>query len=146
MAELDIDPSTGMKNYIANDRLGITTSSQYIREKLGAAIRLGREGGEQKIHEALQHLGAALHTLEGKYSSTSTEGSPNFVQIFLPTQITLSYVSYYWLRPKAAILNLPSSSQSFHMSARMLPYRPRKVRHHRLCLERLVRLTPLKVS
>jgi Heterokaryon incompatibility protein Het-C len=66
--ELAIDPETGMKNYIANERIGITTSSQYIRDQLRKCIELGRAGADNKSarNEAFIHLGAALHCLEGK--------------------------------------------------------------------------------
>ena len=66
--ELEIDRKTGMKNYIANESLGIDTSSAYIRKQLSLAIERGRMGkqDENTKHEALRHLGAALHTLEGR--------------------------------------------------------------------------------
>jgi hypothetical protein len=56
-----------MKNYIANDKIQITTSSGYIRKQLLAAIQLGRQGksDENAKNEAFIRLGAALHTLEG---------------------------------------------------------------------------------
>lgn len=66
--ELEIDPDTGMKNYIANCGKGWKTSADYIKEQLLACIELGRKG--RRKHEsaartaAFQHLGAALHTLE----------------------------------------------------------------------------------
>lgn len=65
--ELEIDETTGMKNYIANESLGISTSSAYIRGKLREAINLGRSGrkNEDDRNEALICLGAALHCLEG---------------------------------------------------------------------------------
>ena len=57
-----------MKNYIANESLGIDTSSSYIRKQLSLAIEQGRKGkqDENMKNEALRHLGAALHTLEGR--------------------------------------------------------------------------------
>ena len=64
MIELDIDSKTGMKNYIANENLGINTSSAYIRQELQLAIHQGRQGHDL-TNEAFRHLGAALHTLEG---------------------------------------------------------------------------------
>ena len=61
--ELYIDPSTGMKNYIANSshvgRLN-PTSADYVEKQLIAAIACGRQGDQ----EAYIHLGAALHALE----------------------------------------------------------------------------------
>ena len=69
MIELDIDPKTGMKNYIANESVGIDTSSAYIRRELQLAIHQGRQG-DSLTNEAFRHLGAALHTLEGMFSLT----------------------------------------------------------------------------
>lgn len=59
--ELDIDPETGMKNYIAHSGQGYATAAQYIREQLQKCIHHGRDGNQS---EAFIHLGAALHTLE----------------------------------------------------------------------------------
>lgn len=62
-AELEIDPETGMKNYIANSNLvgGFNpTSAHYVEKQLIAAIACGRQGNQ----EAYVHLGAALHPLE----------------------------------------------------------------------------------
>jgi hypothetical protein len=60
-AELDIDPNTGMKNYIANSGHGWVTAADYIRDQLRQSIQYGRDGNQD---EAFIHLGAALHTLE----------------------------------------------------------------------------------
>ncbi|RJE18406.1 HET-C domain protein [Aspergillus sclerotialis] len=69
--ELDIDPDTGMKNYIANERGDWATSSAYIRYSLGRSIHYGRKytsggrkGDESDLCEALRCLGQGLHTLE----------------------------------------------------------------------------------
>lgn len=71
--ELDIDPRTGMKNYIANDDLGIATSSGYVRFSLSRSIHFGRiytngasgtRGKQEDLYEAMRCLGQALHTLE----------------------------------------------------------------------------------
>lgn len=68
--ELEIDPKTGMKNYIANEDGDWATSSEYVREQLLRSIKLGRryiKGGYKKHslqHESLRLLGGALHTLE----------------------------------------------------------------------------------
>lgn len=57
-----------MKNYIANESIGIVTSSQFIRNKLKNCIELGRKArtdNDKGAHnEALICLGTALHTLE----------------------------------------------------------------------------------
>ncbi|KAJ9640065.1 hypothetical protein H2199_006299 [Coniosporium tulheliwenetii] len=65
--ELEIDPETGMKNYIANSGKGWETSADYISGELRECIakgRRGRQGDQQAMSDALIHLGGALHTLE----------------------------------------------------------------------------------
>ncbi|CRK38380.1 hypothetical protein BN1708_020521, partial [Verticillium longisporum] len=41
--ELAVDPETGMKNYIANEKAGIMTSAKLLRDLLGNCIELGRK-------------------------------------------------------------------------------------------------------
>lgn len=69
--ELAIDPETGLKNYIANERAGIMTSAQHVRKLFTDSIRLGRSYGrsnnKDELYEALRLLGTGLHCLEGKY-------------------------------------------------------------------------------
>lgn len=69
--ELDIDPKTGMKNYIANERGDWDTSSAYIKHSLSRSIHYGRiytssgrKGNEEDLSEALRCMGQALHTME----------------------------------------------------------------------------------
>lgn len=62
--ELEIDPETGMKNYICNERGNWPTSSVYVRDSIHKCIALGRQGGSENQYEALRLLGQALHTLE----------------------------------------------------------------------------------
>ncbi|KAF3934158.1 hypothetical protein ABW20_dc0103126 [Dactylellina cionopaga] len=66
--ELFPDDRTGMKGYIANEHLGVTTTAGYVRKALGRCIKLGRQHAKKKnikeFDDALRHLGAALHTLE----------------------------------------------------------------------------------
>jgi hypothetical protein len=65
--ELEFDPKTGMKNYIANTGNGYDTSADYVRRQLGEAIKLGRQSHNKHsaaAKESFIHLGAALHTLE----------------------------------------------------------------------------------
>ncbi|KAI0457301.1 heterokaryon incompatibility Het-C [Xylaria acuta] len=63
--ELEFDPKTGMKNYIANSGQGWETSADYIREQLSKSIEFGRiKGNTGAKKESYIHLGAALHTLE----------------------------------------------------------------------------------
>jgi len=68
--ELAIDEQTGLKNYIANERVGIMTSAKHLRNLFGASIQLGRSfarsGNKAELHEALRLLGTGLHCLEGK--------------------------------------------------------------------------------
>lgn len=71
--ELDIDPQTGMKNYIGNEALGIATSVGYIKFSFTRSIHYGRvytngaggtKGKEADLCEALRCLGQGLHCLE----------------------------------------------------------------------------------
>lgn len=66
--ELEIDPRTGMKNYIANEQGGWDTSSRLVRERINQCINAGRRarngGGEDDLYEAYRLLGTFLHTLE----------------------------------------------------------------------------------
>ena len=70
--ELAIDQYTGMKNYIANERAGIMTSAQHIRNLFGRCIELGRSfnrsGNKPEKYEALRLLGTGLHCLEGTHT------------------------------------------------------------------------------
>lgn len=71
--ELQIDPETGMKNYIANGNLGIATSAGYVKFSFTRSIHFGRvytsgergsRGKEADLCEALRCLGQGLHCLE----------------------------------------------------------------------------------
>ncbi|KAI9713462.1 MAG: hypothetical protein M1820_000844 [Bogoriella megaspora] len=71
--ELAIDPETGMKNYIANERGGWATSSGYIKHSFARSIHFGRvytsgahgqRGREEDLCEALRCLGQGLHCME----------------------------------------------------------------------------------
>jgi hypothetical protein len=77
--ELSVDERTGLKNYIASEDLGITTSAGMVRDLLRRCIELGqRSGGEgPQFHEALRLLGTATHCLED-YSAHS-----NYVELAL---------------------------------------------------------------
>lgn len=72
-AELAVDPHTGMKNYIANERGGWATSAGYVKFSFSRAIHFGRlythgpsgqRGREEDLAEALRCLGQGLHCLE----------------------------------------------------------------------------------
>ena len=67
--ELDIDPETGMKNYISNERGDWDTSARYVKYSLARSIHYGRlytsgSHREEDLAEALRCLGQGLHTLE----------------------------------------------------------------------------------
>lgn len=66
--ELEIDPRTGMKNYIANEDGTWDTSKALIRRTIEKCIHYGRQhrANDQKadLYESYRLLGTALHTLE----------------------------------------------------------------------------------
>ena len=70
--ELEVDPETGMKNYIANEKLPIATSIGYVKFSMTRSIHFGRvytsgasgsKGKEADLCEALRCLGQGLHCL-----------------------------------------------------------------------------------
>jgi hypothetical protein len=67
--ELGIDSETGMKNYIANEKIGITTSAQHVRDVFTRSIEHARKYGQthqkEDLYEALRLLGDGCHCLEG---------------------------------------------------------------------------------
>ena len=68
-----------MKNYIASENVGITTSAGMVRDLLRRCIDLGQRSGGRgpDFHEALRLLGTATHCLED-YSAHS-----NYVELAL---------------------------------------------------------------
>lgn len=69
--ETEIDPRTGMKNYIANESGGWATSTGYLRYSIKRSVHFGRiytsssrKGKEEDLCEALRCLGQALHCME----------------------------------------------------------------------------------
>jgi len=66
--ELAIDEETGMKNYIANENVGIMTSAKHVRNLFGKSVELARSyknsRDKAELHEALRLLGTGLHCLE----------------------------------------------------------------------------------
>jgi hypothetical protein len=74
-----VDERTGLKNYIASEDLGITTSAGMVRDLLRRCIDLARRSGGRgpDFHEALRLLGTATHCLED-YSAHS-----NFTELVL---------------------------------------------------------------
>jgi hypothetical protein len=77
--ELSIDERTGLKNYIASEDLGITTSAGMVRDLLRRCIDLGQRSRGQgpDFYEALRLLGTATHCLED-YAAHS-----NYVELAL---------------------------------------------------------------
>lgn len=74
--ELAIDEETGMKNYIANERLDIMTSALHVRRLFTKCIELGRRYSQSErkedLYEALRLMGTGLHCLEGKSRTVQT--------------------------------------------------------------------------
>lgn len=66
--ELEVDPRTGMKNYIANEDGHWDTSSALVRRTLIKCIQQGRRarasGSDNDLYEAYRLLGQSLHTME----------------------------------------------------------------------------------
>lgn len=71
--ELEIDSETGMKNYIANEKLGIATSVGYVKHSFTRSIHFARvytsgasgtKGRDADLYEALRCMGQGLHCLE----------------------------------------------------------------------------------
>lgn len=69
--ETEIDPRTGMKNYISNESGNWATSAGYLRYSFARAIHFGRlytsgsrKGKDEDLCEALRCLGQALHCME----------------------------------------------------------------------------------
>lgn len=71
--ELEVDPNTGLKNYIANEAGGWATSTGYVKFSFARSIHFGRlytngsgntSGREADLCEALRCLGQGLHCLE----------------------------------------------------------------------------------
>ncbi|KIJ15941.1 hypothetical protein PAXINDRAFT_168915 [Paxillus involutus ATCC 200175] len=89
--ELDIDPRTGMKNYIANENPSWDTSKALVRRTLERCIHLGRQYRTTKNkadqYEAFRLLGQALHTLEDFPAHSNfcelALASQGFQQVFL---------------------------------------------------------------
>ncbi|KAL4743086.1 heterokaryon incompatibility protein Het-C-domain-containing protein [Aspergillus similis] len=79
--ELAVDPKTGLKNYIANERMNIATSAALVRRLFRQCVQLGRRyarsRNDEDLHEALRLLGTGLHCLED-YAAHS-----NYVELSL---------------------------------------------------------------
>ncbi|TDL18750.1 Het-C-domain-containing protein [Rickenella mellea] len=66
--ELEVDPQTGMKNYIANENGPWDTSKALVRRTMERCIHIGRQhraqGKKEDEYEAYRLLGQLMHTLE----------------------------------------------------------------------------------
>ncbi|KAM5371697.1 hypothetical protein ACJZ2D_007862 [Fusarium nematophilum] len=73
--ELSVDPATGMKNYIANERAGIMTSAKLVKRLFSGTIELGRryKDSQRKAdkYEALRLMGTGLHCLEDYFAHSN---------------------------------------------------------------------------
>ncbi|KAJ2892989.1 heterokaryon incompatibility protein het-c [Zalerion maritima] len=73
--ELAVDPETGLKNYISNDRAGIMTSSKLLHSLLEKCIELGRRYNDSDnkadLYEALRLMGTGLHCLEDYFAHSN---------------------------------------------------------------------------
>jgi len=70
--EKEVDPQTGLKNYISNEAGGWATSAGYLRFSMARSIHYGRiytsgsgcSGQDDDLDEALRCLGQTLHCLQ----------------------------------------------------------------------------------
>ncbi|KAK4229126.1 heterokaryon incompatibility protein Het-C-domain-containing protein [Podospora fimiseda] len=73
--ELAVDEETGMKNYIANENIGIENSASHCRRLFTEAIRLGRDygrsGNKDDLYESLRLIGTGLHCLEDFFAHSN---------------------------------------------------------------------------
>ena len=97
-----------MKNYIANESLGIATSSGYIKHSLTRSIHFGRvytsgshstKGKGDDLYEALRCMGQALHCMEDFGAHT------NYVELALREQ-PLGYTRVFPHVGEATEINL----------------------------------------
>jgi hypothetical protein len=103
--ELQIDPRTGMKNYIANEHGNWATSTAYIKYSFSRSIHFGRvythgasnSGREEDLCEALRCLGQGLHCMED-FAAHS-----NYVELAL---VELGHSSVFTHTGSASSVNL----------------------------------------
>ncbi|WP_394821376.1 HET-C-related protein [Pendulispora albinea] len=91
--ELEVDPGTGIKNYIANDRgkngKKWATSTGYIKEQLEKAADAGMSD------EGYRRLGQALHPIEDLYSHS------NFIELTLRRHVSRNV--FAWVGERSEI-------------------------------------------
>ncbi|KAL9099089.1 MAG: hypothetical protein Q9163_005359 [Psora crenata] len=104
--ELSVNPQTGLKNYIATEDIGITTSAGLIRNLFGRSIQLGRRYAHSKdeadLYEALRLLGTGCHCLED-FSAHS-----NYTELAL---IELGERDVFPHVGRRTMMNLPGAQQ-----------------------------------
>ncbi|RFN47347.1 het-c protein [Fusarium flagelliforme] len=73
--ELSVDPETGMKNYIANERARCMTSARHIKKLFTGTIELARRYKDSRRkadkYEALRLMGTGLHCLEDFFAHSN---------------------------------------------------------------------------
>ncbi|KAH8174526.1 heterokaryon incompatibility protein het-C domain-containing protein [Sarocladium implicatum] len=73
--ELSVDPRSGMKNYIANEEVGIQTSAAHVRDLFGRSIDLARRykdrNNKNDLYESLRLMGTGLHCLEDFFAHSN---------------------------------------------------------------------------
>ncbi|KAL8692599.1 MAG: hypothetical protein Q9218_002415 [Villophora microphyllina] len=103
--ELQVDPNTGMKNYIANENLGIATSAGYIKHSFARSIHFGRvytngagssRGKEADLCEALRCLGQGLHCMEDFGGKTTPQAGTTHTNY---TELALREMGYHSVFP-----------------------------------------------
>ncbi|KAL2039227.1 hypothetical protein N7G274_007895 [Stereocaulon virgatum] len=107
--ELSVNPQTGLKNYIATENIGITTSAGLIRRLFGRSIQLGRQysrsHNKADLYEALRLLGTGCHCLED-YSAHS-----NYTELAL---IELGESGVFPHVGRRTMMNLPGARQQVY--------------------------------
>ena len=100
---------SGLKNYIATENIGITTSAGLVRNLFGRSIQLGRQyarsHNKADLYEALRLLGTGCHCLED-YSAHS-----NYTELAL---IELGERGVFPHVGRRTMMNLPGIRQQVY--------------------------------
>ncbi|KAI9781493.1 MAG: hypothetical protein M1839_005908 [Geoglossum umbratile] len=82
--ELSVYPRTGLKNYMASEGIGITSSAESVRNLFGLSIQLGRQYARSKnkadLYPALRFLRTSCHCLED-FSAHSNYTEPSLIEL-----------------------------------------------------------------
>ena len=116
--ELEIDPRTGMKNYIGNEQGSWDTSRALVRRTLERCIHLGRQhrssGQKQDEYEAFRLLGQAVrfHSLSSHFRPEYLYMIPSFthLKIILRTPIFASFPSFLWATNRCSFMSVIMSA------------------------------------